>query len=138
VDGLSRNAHLFLTVWDYDVTNDDDLIGTAILPLSAIFQVLCFSLTLLTSRLHALSPQHFQRSKGRDMVINLDLLRSGQVQGRIEAKLELLHFDENKPVTVKKAHRSLYDSLQASRQNEVGGGGHKLHSGEAGCGCTLS
>lgn len=119
LDGLSRNAHLFLTVWDYDVTNDDDLIGTATLPLSAIFD-------------------HFQRSKGKDMVINLELLRSGQVQGRIEAKLELLNYDEPKPVTVKKAPPSLYDSLQASRSNEVGGAGHKLHSGEAGCGCTLS
>jgi hypothetical protein len=72
------------------------------------------------------------------MPINLELLRSGQVQGRIEAKLELLNYDEAKPPTVKKPPPSLYDSLHASRPNEVGGAGHKLHSGEAGCGCTLS
>ncbi len=27
LDGMCDNAHLFLTCWDYDMTNDDDVIG---------------------------------------------------------------------------------------------------------------
>lgn len=71
------------------------------------------------------------------MPINLQLMRSGLVQGRIEAKLELLHYDENKPVSVKKPHRSLYDSLAARQTDLDSGGGHKLQGG-AGCGCIIS
>ena len=33
VDGMSRNGHLFLSVWDYDMTNEDDLIGLCRIPL---------------------------------------------------------------------------------------------------------
>merc|ERR1711871_1050898 len=38
VAGLSRNAHLFLSVWDYDLTNEDDLIGLARIPFTKIFE----------------------------------------------------------------------------------------------------
>ncbi len=31
-DGLSQNAHIFLTVWDYDLTKSDDLIGACSIP----------------------------------------------------------------------------------------------------------
>ena len=27
IEGISRNAHLLLSVWDYDLTNEDDVIG---------------------------------------------------------------------------------------------------------------
>lgn len=72
------------------------------------------------------------------MPINLELHRSGMIQGRIEATLELDHYDDPKPVSMKKAHRSLYDSLAVRRNNSDSGAGHKLLSGEAGCGCVLS
>jgi hypothetical protein len=72
------------------------------------------------------------------MPINLPLYRSGMIQGRIEATLELVHYDDIKPVSVKKAHRSLYETLALRQQDLDSGGGHKLHSGEAGCGCVLS
>jgi hypothetical protein len=38
IAGLSRNAHLFLSVWDYDLTNDDDVIGLTRIPFSKIFE----------------------------------------------------------------------------------------------------
>ena len=41
IEGLSQNAHLFLSVWDYDVTNEDDLIGTLTIPLREIYEVSC-------------------------------------------------------------------------------------------------
>lgn len=37
VEGLRRNAHLYLSVWDYDLTNEDDLIGLARIPFADIF-----------------------------------------------------------------------------------------------------
>jgi hypothetical protein len=43
--GLARNGHLFFTLWDYDVTNDDDLIGTAVIELDRIIKV-AFTLPL--------------------------------------------------------------------------------------------
>lgn len=37
VEGLRRNAHLYLSVWDYDLTNEDDLIGLTRIPFADIF-----------------------------------------------------------------------------------------------------
>lgn len=37
--GLSQNSHLFLSVWDFDVTNEDDLIGTYTIALRDLFEV---------------------------------------------------------------------------------------------------
>ena len=36
VGGLSRNAHLIISVWDYDRFNDDDLIGVCSIPLKTL------------------------------------------------------------------------------------------------------
>ncbi len=48
IDGLCKNSHLFLTVWDYDMTNDDDLIGGVAIPFSAIFQVSVLAMCFLS------------------------------------------------------------------------------------------
>lgn len=34
--GISENAHLFLSVWDYDLANSNDLIGTCVIPFSVM------------------------------------------------------------------------------------------------------
>lgn len=39
IDGMSRNAHLQLSVWDFDRANADDLIGACVLPIKDIFAV---------------------------------------------------------------------------------------------------
>lgn len=39
VKGLSKNAHLHLTVWDYDVHSEDDLIGGACIAWADILEV---------------------------------------------------------------------------------------------------
>lgn len=36
LDGLSRHAHIFLSVWDYDKTKQNDLIGLAAIPMREI------------------------------------------------------------------------------------------------------
>ena len=38
IEGISRNAHLLLSVWDYDLTNEDDVIGLTRIPFSEIFE----------------------------------------------------------------------------------------------------
>lgn len=43
------------------------------------------------------------------------------------------------PVGKNKTPRSLYDSIGSHHQADLSpGGGHKLQSGEAGCGCVIS
>jgi hypothetical protein len=38
IQGLKRNAHLYLSCWDYDRTNDDDLIGLCSISFADIFE----------------------------------------------------------------------------------------------------
>lgn len=74
------------------------------------------------------------------MLINADLIRSGLYQGRIEAKLELIQPTEDKMPIFRKNETpiSLYDDLGGHQSEMELGGGHKLQSGEAGCGCVIS
>ena len=62
IPGLSRNSHFILSVWDWDVTSDDDLIGTAYIPLAEVFN-------------------HFETTDASDFHFELELLRVGQPQG---------------------------------------------------------
>jgi hypothetical protein len=40
VDGLGKNAHLILAVWDYDMTNPDDVVGVCAIPFANILKKL--------------------------------------------------------------------------------------------------
>ena len=40
IEGMRRNAHLQLSVWDFDRANADDLIGACVLPMKDIFAAL--------------------------------------------------------------------------------------------------
>ena len=66
-DGLKDNAHLFLAVWDHDITKNDDLIG-----------VLALSFRDMLDFFHDKKPFHF-----REYILN-NSLRCGEVSGTIE------------------------------------------------------
>lgn len=123
LEGLSRNGHLFLTVWDYDVTNDDDLIGTAVIELDRVFK-------------------YFEDKCSLDpippLIFNEELLRSGLFQGRLEATLSISGVDEKIPVVTKKdeVHQSLHEAL--THRDSDTSGAHVLESADAGCHCTVS
>ena len=66
IAGLSRNAHIFLSVWDYDMFNEDDLIGVCALPLNDILAA---------------------AQKGQPYIFNEDLTDRGIVQGGLSGKI---------------------------------------------------
>ena len=68
IAGLSRNAHLFLSVWDYDLTNDDDLIGLVRIPFSKIFEA---------------------AKKGEPLVYDEPAYENGEICGYLEGEIEL-------------------------------------------------
>lgn len=68
VEGLAQNAHLYLSVWDYDLTNEDDLIGLARIPFFDIFEA---------------------AKKGQALHYNEDVYENGEVCGSIQGQIEI-------------------------------------------------
>jgi hypothetical protein len=115
VQGLSRNGHFLFTVWDYDVGNPDDLIGTAAVPLANMFS-------------------HFEATDGQDFNFELELLRNGQPQGFLKGSIEVGGMKDAHHMvtyTTKKEVKSLYETLKS--QSEAAA----LNS-QVGCQCTIA
>lgn len=109
-DGLKDNAHLFLSVWDYDVTKNDDLIG-----------VLALSFKDMLDTFHSKKPFTF-----REFIFN-NGLRCGEISGTIEVVGVLP--DSLKSTRTNSARLGREISLwELSKQQEV----------QNGCTCILS
>eukprot|EP00603_Paraphysomonas_imperforata_P012512 CAMPEP_0114463498 /NCGR_PEP_ID=MMETSP0104-20121206/7397_1 /TAXON_ID=37642 ORGANISM="Paraphysomonas imperforata, Strain PA2" /NCGR_SAMPLE_ID=MMETSP0104 /ASSEMBLY_ACC=CAM_ASM_000202 /LENGTH=703 /DNA_ID=CAMNT_0001636453 /DNA_START=116 /DNA_END=2227 /DNA_ORIENTATION=- len=115
VKGLSRNCHFLFSVWDYDVGNPDDLIGTAAVPLDHMFG-------------------HFEATDGEDFQFELELLRNGRPQGFLSGSIEVGGMKDAKNMvayTAKKEVRTLHDTLKS--QSEAA-----AQNSQMGCQCVLS
>eukprot|EP00602_Paraphysomonas_sp_CaronLab_P009117 CAMPEP_0185026172 /NCGR_PEP_ID=MMETSP1103-20130426/10132_1 /TAXON_ID=36769 /ORGANISM="Paraphysomonas bandaiensis, Strain Caron Lab Isolate" /LENGTH=602 /DNA_ID=CAMNT_0027559665 /DNA_START=90 /DNA_END=1898 /DNA_ORIENTATION=- len=112
IAGLSRNAHFFLTVWDYDVTNEDDLIGTAVIPLGDVFQ-------------------HYADTCGKDYHFSMNLIQHGLIQGQVEGDIEVSS-SSREVVGRKHKNITLYEDLANKRENAA------MDPNSAGCGCIVS
>lgn len=114
VPGLSRNCHFIFSVWDYDVGNPDDLIGSAVVPLASMFE-------------------HFEATDASDYPFELELLRDGLPQGHLMGKIEVRGVRDAASAityTTKKHHRTLHEAIKA--RNEA------AESGKLGCQCTIA
>ncbi|CAE7606590.1 snt-2 [Symbiodinium microadriaticum] len=114
--GLSQNAHLFLSVWDFDVTNEDDLIGTFTIALKDLFE-------------------HYSNTSGSDFHFRGSLVRNGLHHGEIEGDIELggrREPEEAHRVKMRKGRtQTLYDALSHRNLGEP-------TPGTLGCGCNVS
>jgi hypothetical protein len=140
IDGLCKNAHLFLTVWDYDMTNDDDLIGGVAIPFSAIFQVSVFAMSLYL-KYYLTNPYHIiiqNLCAKKQYKFELDLLRNGLVHGTIEGVITIANSktslrDEFIGSPEPEERISLYeDSLRAAEK------AHHVDPNSFGCNCSIS
>jgi Ca2+-dependent lipid-binding protein len=68
LDGLSQNGHLLLSVWDYDFSNDDDLIGLCRIPLENIVEAF---------------------KAGKPLVFNEPLYENGEIQGHLTGEISI-------------------------------------------------
>ena len=66
LQGLARNAHLMLSVWDYDFSNDDDLIGVCRIPFATIIEAF---------------------KSGKKFAFEEDVYDNGEIQGKICGKI---------------------------------------------------
>jgi hypothetical protein len=68
LDGLSQNSHLLLSVWDYDFSNDDDLIGLCRIPLEKIVEAF---------------------KAGKSLAFNEALYENGEIQGHLTGEISI-------------------------------------------------
>lgn len=117
IEGLSRNCHFLFSVWDYDVGNPDDLIGTAAIPLARVFD-------------------HFAITEASDFHFQLELLRGGQPQGFLTGSIEVggMKGGGAAPLMVyssKKEVMTLHETLKAQQAAAAA-------QSEMGCQCVLA
>jgi hypothetical protein len=84
VFGLARNAHLVISVWDYDRTNADDLIGVCCVPFSRLMGHLAGK---------------YKRSSGKGMSFREPLLSNGATNGYLSGTISLVSAVANKSDT---------------------------------------
>lgn len=68
LEGLSRNGHLLLSVWDYDFSNDDDLIGLCRIPMDTIVKAF---------------------RAGKPLALNEMVYENGEIQGQILGEIHV-------------------------------------------------
>ena len=114
-EGLARNGHFIFSVWDYDVGNPDDLIGSAAVPLATVFE-------------------HYANTNGADFEFNLELLRKGRPQGFLSGKIEVQGMKDSNPMvayTSKKELKTLHETLKMQQDAAA-------KVSQMGCQCLIS
>jgi len=88
LEGVSRNGHLLLSVWDYDMSNADDLIGVCRIPFDVVIKAF---------------------KEGKKYRFSENVYDNGEIQGKISGEIGITgrysklqkEFDDNKKSAVK-------------------------------------
>jgi len=110
LDGLSHNAHILISVWDYDKTKNNDLIGVAVVAFRDIIDSFC--------------------AGSNSLPISETLLQNGLVMGKFSASIKLRVTSSTGSQLTASQVREAFDSVEKKPLS-------KMRDFRAGSCCTV-